>query len=195
MYGSETWKINKSDDQKVDVFNFKAGLRRILKISWQERVTNEEVLQMSGVRRLSDDVRRTRWQFIGYIMRKEPDNNCRMVLTWTPEGRRKRGRPKTTWRMTVDKERGRAGWRSWNRYVQLEKLNQGKLYHSIITPKLLVVTEQKVFPEKGCEQGRSEGSPKVPVTPPPSPLCKPFLSKQPTIFRGENAMTIIFDTV
>ena len=125
---------------------------------------------------------------------QEPDNNCRMVLTWTPEGRRKRGRPKTTWRMTVEKERGRAGWRSWNRYVQLEKLNQGKLYHSIITPKVLVVTEQKVFPEKGCEQGRSEGSPGVPVTPPP-PYVNLFLRKQNTIFRGENAMTIIFDTV
>ena len=42
-------------------------------------------------------------------------------------------------------------------------------------------------------QGRSDGGPGVPVTPPP--LCKPFLSKQPTIFRGENAMTIMFDTV
>ena len=30
---------------------------------------------------------------------------------------------------------------------------------------------------------------------PPPPLCKPFLSKQPTIFRGENAMTIMFDPV
>ena len=44
-------------------------------------------------------------------------------------------------------------------------------------------------------QGRSEGGPGVPVTPPPPILCKPFLSKQPTIFRGENAMTIMFDTV
>ena len=40
-------------------------------------------------------------------------------------------------------------------------------------------------------KGRSEGGPGVPVT----PLCKPFSSKQPTIFRGENAMTIMFDTV
>ena len=40
-------------------------------------------------------------------------------------------------------------------------------------------------------QRRSEGGPGVPVT----PLCKPFLRKQPTIFRGENAMTIRFDTV
>ena len=41
-------------------------------------------------------------------------------------------------------------------------------------------------------QGRSEGGPGVPVTPPFASL---FLSKQPTIFRGENVMTIMFDTV
>ena len=30
----------------------------------------------------------------------------------TPEGRRVRGRPKTTWRRTVEKERNKAGWKS-----------------------------------------------------------------------------------
>ena len=38
------------------------------------------------------------------------------------------------------------------------------------------------------------GGPGVPVSPPP-PFVSLFLSKQPTIFRGENAMTIMFDTV
>ena len=32
---------------------------------------------------------------------------------WTTEGRRARGRPKTTWRRTVKKERNKAGWKSW----------------------------------------------------------------------------------
>ena len=31
-----------------------------------------------------------------------------------PEWKRKRGRPKTTWRRTVEKERAEAGWRSWD---------------------------------------------------------------------------------
>ena len=41
------------------------------------------------------------------------------------------------------------------------------------------------------DKGVARGGPGVPVTPP----CKPLLRKQPTIFRGENAMTIMFDTV
>ena len=31
----------------------------------------------------------------------------------TPKGRRARGRPKTAWRRTVEKERNKAGWKSW----------------------------------------------------------------------------------
>ena len=36
------------------------------------------------------------------------------AMTWTPEGRRKVGRPKTTWRRTVKSERQKLGWRTWN---------------------------------------------------------------------------------
>ena len=41
-------------------------------------------------------------------------------------------------------------------------------------------------------KGVVRGGPGVPVTP---PFVSLFLSKQPTIFRGENAMMIMFDTV
>ena len=42
-------------------------------------------------------------------------NTCpiRIALTWTPEGRRKRGRPKETWRRTVERERGELGFKGW----------------------------------------------------------------------------------
>ena len=45
--------------------------------------------------------------------RREGENDCFTALGWTPEGRRARGRPKTTWRRTVEKERSKAGWKSW----------------------------------------------------------------------------------
>ena len=43
------------------------------------------------------------------------DNSClpRVALTWAPEGKRKRGRPKETWRRTVEKERMAMGFNSW----------------------------------------------------------------------------------
>ena len=77
----------------------------ILKIKWQDRVTNQEILH---------DVRQRRWKLIGYILRKGQDNICSVVLTWTPEGKRKTGRPKTIWQRRVEAERIHAAWRSWN---------------------------------------------------------------------------------
>ena len=65
--------------------------------------------------RLSEDIRRRRrWQFLGHIFRQQTDNDSVTALTWAPEGKRKRGRPKTTWRRTVERERSRAGWQSWS---------------------------------------------------------------------------------
>ena len=113
MYACETWKMNKNNENKIDVFQSRC-LRRIFKIRWQERITNKEVLQMAEMEYLSGDVRRRRWKFIGHIMRKESNNNCRTALTRTPEGRRKRGRPKTTWRRTAEREREKAGWNNWS---------------------------------------------------------------------------------
>ena len=112
MYGCETWKMNKCDENKI--FQSRC-LRRIFKIRWQERITNKEVLKMAEIENHSKDVRRRRWKFISHIMRKELQNNCRTALTWAPEGWRKRGRPRTTWRRTAAREREIAGWKNWSK--------------------------------------------------------------------------------
>ena len=38
----------------------------------------------------------------GHILRMDKNSKCETALTWTPEGRRKVGRPMTTWRSTVE---------------------------------------------------------------------------------------------
>ena len=63
---------------------------------------------------LSEEIRRKRWRWTGHVLRKDTDNNSFIAMTWAPEGKRKIGRPKTTWRRTVEKERGEMGWSSWH---------------------------------------------------------------------------------
>ena len=113
LYGSETWKINKGDNKMIDTFQNKC-LRKIMKIKWEDRVRNEDLLIRTKMKPISEEVSRRRWKFIGHTLRQDPTSDCNIALTWAPEGRRKRGRPKTTWRRTVEKERADAGWRSWN---------------------------------------------------------------------------------
>nr|KAG5711937.1 hypothetical protein BaRGS_026378 [Batillaria attramentaria] len=45
-------------------------------------------------------VRRRKWRWVGHTLRKEPCNITRQALEWNPQGKRKRGRPKQTWRRT-----------------------------------------------------------------------------------------------
>ena len=82
-----------------------------------------------AMREASEQVRRRRRRFIGHILRQQPDNDCVTALTWTPEGRRKRGRPKTAWRRTVEKKRSTAGWQSWSEvHTAAQDRNRWKAY-------------------------------------------------------------------
>ena len=49
------------------------------------------------------------------MLRKSVNENTRIALTWTPEGRRKRGRPKGTSRRTIERERGELGFQGWEK--------------------------------------------------------------------------------
>ena len=113
VYGCETWKINESHAKKRDVFQNRC-LRRVMKIKWQDKISNRALLERANMERLREEIRRRRWRIIRHILRQQPDDDCVTALTWTPEGRKKRGRPKTTWRRTVEKERSKAGWQSWS---------------------------------------------------------------------------------
>ena len=47
LYGSETWTINSVDKKRIEAFEMWC-YRRMLKIRWVDRVTNEEVLNRVG---------------------------------------------------------------------------------------------------------------------------------------------------
>ena len=49
-------------------------------------------------------VTRKRLHWIGHVQRKDANSITKVVIHWTPEGERKRGGPKTTWRRTVEAE-------------------------------------------------------------------------------------------
>ncbi|XP_071839518.1 uncharacterized protein [Apostichopus japonicus] len=117
LYGCETWKLTKGEEKKLDIFQTKC-LRRIYKIRWQQHVSSKTVLEMAGAEKISEEVRRRRWKWIGHVVRKDQNDDCAVALGWTPEGRRKRGRPKTTWRRMVEAERNCAGWSTWNSACQ-----------------------------------------------------------------------------
>jgi len=78
------------------------------------RITNEEVRRRAGIREtISDQVARRRWTWLGHVLRMDHHSHPRIALTWVPEGKRKRSRPRETWRRTVEREIKDRGLKSW----------------------------------------------------------------------------------
>ncbi|XP_063411262.1 uncharacterized protein LOC134694195 [Mytilus trossulus] len=84
-------------------------LRRIMKIFWTKKISNKDLHEMRNTKDMETLLIQKRWRWLGDVIRKPYDDTTKVALRWTPEGKRKRGRPKTTWRRIVEnelKERG-----------------------------------------------------------------------------------------
>lgn len=79
------------------------------------RVSNEETLNRTKLKRINEEVKVRRWKWIVHVFRMEDNCDCRTATTWwVPGGRRTVGHLRTTWRHTAEKERKQLGLRSWN---------------------------------------------------------------------------------
>ena len=87
--------------------------KQALRIWWPQRIRNDTISQVTGVKNISGEIRRRRWNWIGYVLRKERNDDRMVAMEWQPEGKRKVGRPKTTWRRTVEKGSRQERWTSW----------------------------------------------------------------------------------
>ena len=85
-------------------------------LSRQHRTLVLDTRAMRGADVASDhhlEVKTRRWKWIGHVLRMERNSHCRTALTWQPEGKRRPGRLRTTWRRTVEHERKEMGIASW----------------------------------------------------------------------------------
>ena len=100
IYACETWKTSTSIVKKLNTFQQRC-LRHILKVTYHDRVSNEEVHRRTATRPLAEIVTERRFRFAGHVLRLPSDRLPRTAMFWTPgRGKRKRGRPKITWRRT-----------------------------------------------------------------------------------------------
>ncbi|KAK3761956.1 hypothetical protein RRG08_035160 [Elysia crispata] len=107
----ECWRMIESDLCKLSSFHTKS-LRKIARIFWPRYISNEDLLEQCQQETMETIIIRRRWRWIGHVLRKEQDAIPRVAVQWRPEGHRKRGRPKTTWRRTVEAEAAAMG-QSW----------------------------------------------------------------------------------
>ena len=70
-YDCENWTLGKNEETRLDAFEMK-GLRKILRVSWTAKKTNEWVLNKAGVKReLLDTVKSRKLAYYGHTTRKQ----------------------------------------------------------------------------------------------------------------------------
>ena len=100
LYGSETWRSTKLLIKKLQTFINKC-LKMILNIRWPEVISNEELWGRTHQSRIEESIKRRKWKWIGHTLRKPENNITCSALEWNPQGFRRRGCPRQSWRRSV----------------------------------------------------------------------------------------------
>ena len=61
---------------KLNVFQNKC-LRKILKVYWPMKISNEEIRERSSIRKIDEQVRTRRWKWLGHVLRMPSDKDLR----------------------------------------------------------------------------------------------------------------------
>jgi len=103
-YSCEVWSLKERAKKKLtatemDFWRRSAGKSRM------ERVTNERIRQIMKVQgTIVDDIGTQQLRWYGHVQRMSGDRLPKQILEWTPQGRRRRGRPRRSWREGIDRE-------------------------------------------------------------------------------------------
>ena len=121
LYGAETWRTTVTTTNKIQTF-INTCLRRILQIRWPDTISNQDLWQRTNQQPADEEIIQRRWRWLGHTLRKPASNITRQSLSWNPQGKRKRGRPRNSWRRDLEADVKSTG-HSWG---QLEKLAQDR---------------------------------------------------------------------
>lgn len=93
LYASESWTTSRRQESKLNSFHFRC-LRRILGITWRDRITNVEVLRRTGLPTLFYMLKLRRLRWLGHVFRMEDGRIPKDLLySELSTGNRKVGRP------------------------------------------------------------------------------------------------------
>ena len=104
LYNSELWTLTKERGDDIDVFQ-RRQIRRAFNIDYQDRISNDDLYKLSGLKPLSDIIRIRRARWYGHLQRLDENTPARQALQ---EAKRKvkkpKGGQKLTWIKLIEKD-------------------------------------------------------------------------------------------
>ena len=84
-YGSETWSMTVANNKKLEAAHHK-WMRGITGITWEQRITNEEVRKRTGMGKMEQILRRNRLRWLGHVSRMGNNRLPPQAMKWMPNG-------------------------------------------------------------------------------------------------------------
>ena len=104
-YGSESWAMTLTDRKHVDAFEMWC-YRRLLRVSWMDKRTNDWVLETIGTElMLRKNIDSRKLRYFGHVSRKDGSVE-KLIMQGKVEGKRRRGRPATSWTDDIKRSSG-----------------------------------------------------------------------------------------
>ena len=96
MYGCESWTVKKAEHRRIDAFELWCW-RRLLRVSWTVRRSNQSILKEIGPGcSLEGVMLKLKLQYFGHLMRRADSLEKTLMLGGTG-GRGRRGRQRMRW--------------------------------------------------------------------------------------------------
>ncbi|VDP15897.1 unnamed protein product [Schistosoma margrebowiei] len=98
-------------------------LRKILNIYSPDTISNNLLWERTNRIPDEEEIRKRRWKCIGHTLRKSSNYITRQALTWNPERKKKKGRPKNTLRPEIEADMKQMN----NEWEELERIDQDRV--------------------------------------------------------------------
>ena len=110
LYGSESWTLYSRQERRLNAFHLRC-LRRLLGITWQDRVTNINVLAMAGMPSMYAMLSQRRLRWLGHVSRMDDGRIPKDTLYGElATGTRPTGRPALRLKDVLKRDLKTGGW-------------------------------------------------------------------------------------
>ena len=95
MYGCESWTVKKAECQSIDAFELWCW-RRLLRVPWTARRSNQSILKISPVFSLEGMMLKLKLQYFGHLLQRVDSLEKSLMLGGIGD-RRRRGQQRMRW--------------------------------------------------------------------------------------------------
>ena len=132
LYGAETWTVYRAQVQRLHAYMMRQ-LRAIQNVTWQDKVTNKEILERAGLPSMADILIEKGLRWLGHVHRMGQERLPRRLLySQLCEGKRNQGRPRLRFK---DVAKRNMKWRKIDVESWQSTANNRAVWRAAIKPK------------------------------------------------------------